>query len=477
MQAPPAGLLDAIPGAQTLLLLFDPGHFEITRFNAAAPLPAARAQRTLRFPTLYDGADLDGFAVPRDQVVKLHAGATWTVAFLGFAPGFAYLRGAPRELAVPRLPTPRVRVPAGSVAVANGYSGIYPDESPGGWRLLGRVAQRLFDPARTPPALLQPGDRVIFEPVPALPALAVAPERAPEGAPVLRVLSPGPFTSVQGAPRHGTGAAAGGAMDLPALAAANAKVGNAPGAAGLEFTLAGPTLEALEDVRLSTGGALRAGERVALGPVRGGVRDYLAVEGGLWQPGVLTRPLRRGEVLHRGPSPGTASGTTSSGTSSTASGSRSGTASGPASGPASGKEPGPAASRGPAPRAFSGLLRAMPGPQLDYFAESALETFFGSEYHVSPHSDRRGLRLLGPALQLTRAADLPPEGTAPGAVQVPGDGLPIVLGPDRPLTGGYPKIATVISADLPLLAQARPGAALRFVRVTLEEALAARRLR
>ena len=80
---------------------------------------------------------------------------------------------------------------------------------------------------------------------------------------------------------------------------------------------------------------------------------------------------------------------------------------------------------------------------------------------MSPQSDRRGLRLVGPKLEVVKP-DIPPEGTAPGSIQVPGDGLPIVLGPDRPVTGGYPKIATVLSADLPLLAQARPGARIRF---------------
>ena len=117
-------------------------------------------------------------------------------------------------------------------------------------------------------------------------------------------------------------------------------------------------------------------------------------------------------------------------------------------------------------------VRALPGPQADFFTEPG--AFFETEYVLTPQSDRRGLRLQGKPLDLKRA-DIPPEGTAPGAVQVPGDGQPIVLGPDRPVTGGYPKIATVISADLPLLAQARPGAHIRFRQVSLDDALRARK--
>ena len=122
-------------------------------------------------------------------------------------------------------------------------------------------------------------------------------------------------------------------------------------------------------------------------------------------------------------------------------------------------------------------LRAVPGPHLAYFSAAGIETFFSSEYVLSPRGDRRGLRLTGPRVELVRPADLPPEGVAPGSVQIPGDGLPIVLGPDGPVTGGYPRVACVIGADLPLLAQARPGQRIRFARVTLDEALAARRAR
>jgi KipI family sensor histidine kinase inhibitor len=116
----------------------------------------------------YDGEDLaevaqrTGRAV--DEVLRLHAGAEYTVRMLGFLPGFPYLDGLPEALRLPRLGTPRLAVPAGSVAIAEGQCGIYPVQSPGGWRILGRTDLVLFDPRRDPPALLAPGDRVRFLP-------------------------------------------------------------------------------------------------------------------------------------------------------------------------------------------------------------------------------------------------------------------------------------------------------------------------
>lgn len=413
-------------------MLFDPDRFDRGRLSALAAARRLTPPRTVTLRATYDGPDLEAVAaelhIPAGELRRRHAEEEHRVAFLGFAPGFAYMTGG---FPVPRLSTPRVRVPAGSLAVADGYTGVYPAETPGGWRLIGRVAERMFDPHADPPSLLRPGDRVVFSPVANLDA--PPPQRAPEPArdPALRLLKPGGFTSVQGAPRYGLssfGVPAGGAMDLAALAAANALLGNPPGSAALELTLAGPELEALRDLRISFRGEvreLRAGETFRCGPVRAGLREYLAVASGLEPPapGEATRPLRAGEEV--------------------------GLASGP---------PGPSR-RPPAPRPEA-EIRAAPGPQWDRFAEP--DQFFAQEWIVSPQSDRRGIRLQGPALRHLERADVAPEGTAPGAVQVPGDGLPIALGPDRPVTGGYAKIATVLWDDLPLLAQARPGSRLRF---------------
>ncbi|SEL94568.1 5-oxoprolinase subunit B family protein [Streptacidiphilus jiangxiensis] len=123
----------------------------------------------LEVPTVYDGEDLPEVAAlwglsPADAA-RRHAACEFRVAFCGFSPGFAYLTGLPADLAVPRRATPRTRVPAGSVAVAGAYTGVYPSPSPGGWQLIGHTTLRLWDEQRTPAALLTPGTRVRFVPV------------------------------------------------------------------------------------------------------------------------------------------------------------------------------------------------------------------------------------------------------------------------------------------------------------------------
>lgn len=137
--------------------------------------------RRIEIPVCYDGPDLAAVAAHTglgvEEVVARHAAVDYRVYFLGFMPGFPYLGGLDPLLATPRLATPRSRVPAGSVAIGGGQTGIYPLASPGGWRLLGRTPRVLFDPARTPPCLLRPGDTLHFTPIDAdsFAALAGAP--------------------------------------------------------------------------------------------------------------------------------------------------------------------------------------------------------------------------------------------------------------------------------------------------------------
>lgn len=167
----PAGLVDVVPAAETLLIVFDPGVTTAERLAgdlAQLPdeRPAADELPLVEIAVQYDGPDLDAVAAATRlsiaQVVRRHTGATYTVAFTGFAPGFAYLTGLDPALALPRRDEPRVRVPAGSVAIADRYTGVYPRSGPGGWHLLGHTDAVLWDLDLTPPAALLPGTRVRF---------------------------------------------------------------------------------------------------------------------------------------------------------------------------------------------------------------------------------------------------------------------------------------------------------------------------
>jgi len=172
-------LEEVVPGHSTVLLVWRGAlpsvDAVVSSLDAIAERAIASSDDTdapevpdaVTIPVIYDGDDLGSVAakleISEEEVVQLHSGAVYTVAFTGFAPGFPYLIGGDPRLDLPRLPTPRTQVPAGSVAVAAGYCGIYPRTSPGGWNLLGRTDAVLFDPDRVPPALLAPGVRVRFE--------------------------------------------------------------------------------------------------------------------------------------------------------------------------------------------------------------------------------------------------------------------------------------------------------------------------
>jgi len=158
---------EIVPGERTVLLDgVDPAAADLIRGWTPTPGAAAHTGPVVELPTAYDGEDLPRVArhwgVSVDEVVERHSGTGFRVAFCGFAPGFGYLTGLPAALAVPRLDTPRPRVPAGSVALAGRYCGVYPSASPGGWLLIGRTDTRLFDVEADPPGLLAPGTRVLF---------------------------------------------------------------------------------------------------------------------------------------------------------------------------------------------------------------------------------------------------------------------------------------------------------------------------
>jgi KipI family sensor histidine kinase inhibitor len=170
---PPPGMIESVPAARTVLVIFDKAVTSAQRL--ADDLAGRRVARTraipdpgrlVEVPVVYDGLDLAEVAertgLSASEVIARHLAPTYAVAFCGFVPGFGYLTGLDPSLRLPRRASPRTRVPAGAVAIADGYSGIYPRSAPGGWHILGHTDALLWALDRDPPALLRPGDRVRF---------------------------------------------------------------------------------------------------------------------------------------------------------------------------------------------------------------------------------------------------------------------------------------------------------------------------
>src|SRR5262245_5664792 len=295
----------------------------------------------------------------------------------------------------------------------------------------------------------------------------------------IHVIKPGMLTTVQDLGRWGLqarGVPVAGPMDPWSHRLANALVGNDRAAATLEITLVGPELE-FDDERLAAvAGAefelavddrpapwntpflVPAGSRLRFRMRERGVRAYLAVAGGIAVPPILGsrathvvsglgglggRPLRVGDRLPLGDE-------------------------------SSARRPAPAVERPVVPfPAGNASVRVLPGPQTEYFAADALDVLESGPYVIAQNSDRMGFRLSGPALAHSRGADIISDATPLGVLQVPASGQPILLMADRPTAGGYPKIATVITADLALAGQLGPGDAIAFSVCTPREAMAA----
>ncbi len=291
----------------------------------------------------------------------------------------------------------------------------------------------------------------------------------------VEVVRPGPLATVQDLGRPGLGAVGvppSGAADASSLAAANLLAGNPPGAAGLELTMGRAMLRCHGGLRLALAGApapvavcadpgepgvpvppdaafdVPDGWFARIGAPPAGLRSYLAVAGGILIPAVLGS---RSADLHSGLGGGRL---------------RAGDLL-PVGRLAPGR-PGrnqPAGVPGTTPIPARGevtTLRVVPGPRTDWFAPETLAVLCGCVYTVSQASNRTGLRLDGPALPRSGRAELASEGMMTGSLQVPHDGRPILLLPDRPTTGGYPVIAVVVSADIGVAGQLRPGDQLRF---------------
>lgn len=484
------GVVERIPGARTVLLRFDPlrvraadlvEELRATGVDAARPADAGE----VTVPVRYDGEDLDEAAallgVSAQELVNRHLAADWRVAFSGFAPGFGYVVGDDPLFHVPRRASPRTRVPAGSVALAGEFTGVYPRESPGGWQLIGRTDAVMWDIDRDPPALLSPGTAVRFAQIRAQATAAGgrdAETRTPHTAgradtapgPCIDVVRPSLQMLVQDAGRPGyaaLGVSESGAADRRALRDANRAVGNEPDAAVLEsvggavlrFRGAGVAAVTGAIGRLTlveAGGAVRAidhgepfatadGDELTLAHPERGLRYVVAVRGGVDVPAALGS--RASDTLAGlGPAALVAGDTVPIGDAG-----------------AHPVQPGAVPRDLPAPGERVDLEITL-GPRDEWFTTAALDALTGQEWTVTPRSDRVGIRLHGDTpLERARTGELPSEGAVTGAIQVPPDGQPVLFLPDHPLTGGYPIIGALTDRSLDLAGQLAPGVRLRLI--------------
>lgn len=489
LQADPiVGIEELVPAARTVLVYYRPTAISrealVARIGARSLTAVTEQTHPLvEIPVDYSGEDLNEVAqllgLPPGEVVRRHTGSEYTVAFTGFAPGFAYLSGGDPSLNVPRRATPRTRIPAGAVGLAGEFSGVYPQASPGGWQIIGVTSVPMWDLARKVPALLQPGFKVRFVDATgkqvAAPQVSASPplaSPAQHNGSAIQVRRTGLQALLQDSGRHGLaaqGVSTSGAMDRGALRLANRLVGNASDAAcieiangGFELVSRGDTVVAFAGadapIELTTAAGARStvaghqaialsdGDSVVLGEPRAGVRSYFAVRGGFIVAPVLGSrstdtlskvgppPIAAGDVLPvrqvmRGAVVALAD------------------------------QP-----RGDLPNTHQVVtLDVVMGPRTNWFTPEAVALFASQAWQVTPQSSRVGLRLLGPtALARANPAELPSEGTVLGAIQVPPNGQPVLFLADHPLTGGYPVMGVVASYDLDRAAQIPVGASVRF---------------
>ena len=514
LESPLPGQVDVLAAAQTVMVRAESPAAarrlaaRLLELDVTAPAPQDGG--LVYIDTVYDGEDLAEVGrltgLGPDGVVKAHTGQVWTVAFAGFAPGFGYMVGENQALEVPRRSSPRIAVPAGSVALAGNYSAVYPRSSPGGWQLIGRTGARMWDPDRAEPALASPGHRVRFravrdvvtmapEPVGTVAAASGAGPARAETRSGLRIISPGLQSLIQDLGRHGhstLGVSAAGALDRASLRRANRLVGNSPSAAAIESVAGGLRVQAVGDqvlavtgapseltvdtppdaqagigstaeagpaaerparrrsVPMATPFALLDGEVLTLGAPRSGFRSYLAVRGGVDAAPVLGS--RSTDTMSGiGPAPLVAGQQLAAGDDT-----ESGVVGNPELQP-------------DFPRDGVTVLDIVLGPRADWFEQGAIDSLCGQDWVVKPQSNRVGMRLDGTPLQRSRQGELPSEGTVAGAIQVPPEGLPVLFLADHPITGGYPVIGVVVDHQLDLAAQVPIGGTIRF-RCASEEA-------
>lgn len=424
-----------------------------------------------------------------DNFIQRHQAATYTVDILGFMPGFAYLSGLDPQLSLPRRPTPRPAVPAGSVAIAENQTAIYPRDTPGGWNIIGKSPIRLFDSNINPPTLFMPGDLVKLEQI-SLDELHQIEQSLirnrftsipVKNDAMIEVLQAGALTTIQDAPRIGFSHWAvgpGGAVDQTSLKLANALVGNSLDTAALEITSTGPKLQFTQSTLLAWVGAqclvningismpshrpiwVPENSILSIGHIENGFRVTLAIAGGL---DISPELGRCGSHLAAGLGP-------------------------------------PLIKRGDLiPIKRSELtahlnhhkkinipkwqikplfemsleiqeIKALPGRHLSLLSPLEQKQFWETVWTVSKQSNRMGIRLDSDFKPSEVLTGIPSEAIGFGTLQFPPSHQAIILLAEHQTTGGYPRFAEVIESEHMKLAQLQPSKKIKFAPITLEQA-------
>lgn len=520
------GIKELVPAASTIMVHFEPGLISPERLASTIRSITPETERndnakTVNIDVLYNGEDFDDVCamlnLSAEELIARHTANDWQVAFVGFAPGFAYCVGKDPIFNVARRPSPRTRIPAGSVGLAGEFAAVYPGASPGGWQLIGVTDAPMWDLNREQPGLLAPGDHVKYHHVRELLHLnhgvgndeesagetpgvetvvqeetqsGTAPgrsseenstqtasilppsEQVPSPYGYLEVVSVGGQLLYQDHGRPGLldmGVAASGAADPLSMHTANYNVGNPDKRAVLEIAGGGVELKSHMTGVLAISGAKgevtvtqedglyfypEHGHAFAVDP-----GDTISI--GWFEQGMRAYVAIRGGIAAKRILGSLATDTLAN--------------VGPAPLTVGDKiyadNPSLAGAVADAPRTGTLIepdtvvkLRITLGPRTDWFTDEAIATLTEQIWTVSNQSDRVGIRLEGEkSLERCVTRELPSEGAVTGAIQVPSNGQPVIFLPDHPLTGGYPVIGALIREDLDVSGQLTPGTRIQFL--------------
>jgi len=513
----PAWLLDLIPGIDSLLIVlkFSSYNYRDTRSLAKIEIEAllkqllsetrreTKSEVIHRIRVCYDPelapdllASAEKCKLTVRELINRHKNCEIKVDILGFMPGFSYCSGLDPSLKLPRLESPRTAVPGGSVAIAGLQTAIYPQPTPGGWNIIGRSPDVLFDPSKSRPSLLMAGERVEFIEID-LPEfrkieaqnLTKRAQNMPKSkisSHAVEVISPGLQTTIQGLPRHGfahLALSAGGPMDLESAQLANALLGNHDDAAGLEIAGAGTKLLFHEDIWVAWVGArcisqvngtaipgnrpvfLRKGETLSFGTILQGYRIFLALSGGIdsefilggrgshLSAGIGGKALQKGDILYLPRAQDSSQIACLKKL-------REAQMSFPKWSIASPALPGERVE----------FIKVLPSIHLDILSSAEQDALWKTVWTISSQSNRMGMRLKSDFKISSSLTGISSQGIWFGTVQLPPSGQPILMMAEHQTTGGYPRLMEMVSSERSKLAQLRPGDKIQFLPITLDEA-------